>query len=456
MAVVVFGLNHATVPLECLEQIAFSAEDVAAALTQLLREPAVQECVILSTCNRLEFYAVFEKTGVGRPMLHDFLKHAKPAALDISGASFYYKEGQAAITHLFSVVSGLDSLVIGENEIGGQVKRAYKLACDYGTNGLMLNKLFHAAFRTSKRVKNETSINEGNCSVGCVAVDMAAAYFPALPQCRVLLIGAGEIGRVVAKTFIARQVQALIIANRSLPKAEELAREVGGIAIALDRLDEYVDQVEIIVSGTDAPGYLLDYDDLRAWQQRHPERRLMLIDLALPRDFDPKISALPNVLLKNLYNLREVVDANLQKRADEIPKVEKIVRDDVQKFLNWKDTLKINATIKALNLSFDAIRHQELERYRRQFPDDMLPQVEVFTKALTQKYIHLILSNLKSLYDMCDLDERQIHILEHLFDSHGVTNAQATHCRNARQHTCAHANQSGQCAASGRVSGIDN
>ena len=160
----------------------------------------------------------------------------------------------------------------------------------------------------------------------------------------------------------------------------------------------------------------------------------MLVDIALPRDFDPQIGTLPNVLLKNLYDLREVVDANLKKREHEIPKVQAIVEDEVQKFLNWKDSLKINDTIKRLNLSFDAIRNQELNRYQHQFPEDALPQVDAFTKSLTKKYLHFIMSNIKSLYEVCDLDERQLHILQHLFDSHGVTDERSTRCRNARQH----------------------
>ncbi len=420
MAVAVFGLNHASVNLDNLEKMTFSVEDVAASLKQLSREPDVRECVILSTCNRLEFYAVLAKEQKGRQVLHDFLKHAKPAAMDAVGENVYYKEGPAAIEHLFSVVSGLDSLVVGENEIGGQVKRAYKLACDCGTNGFMTNKWFHAAFRTSKRVKNETQINEGNCSVGCVAVDIAEVYFTSLRHCRVLLIGAGEIGRVAAKTFAARQVAELIIANRSLPKAEALAHAVGGVAIPLEYVEACLDRVDIIVSGTGSPEYILRYEEMKTWQHQFPSRRIMLVDLALPRDVDPKIDDLPNVLLKNLYDLREVVNANLIKRQQEASKVHAIVHDETEKFLTWKNALKITGTIKTLNLSFETIRNQELNRYQHQFSEETLPQVEAFTKTLTKKYAHLILSNIKSLCAMCDLDERQLHIIEHLFDNHGV------------------------------------
>jgi glutamyl-tRNA reductase len=267
-----------------------------------------------------------------------------------------------------------------------------------------------------------------------VAVDMAETYFPTLQECRVLLIGAGDIGRVVAKTFVARQVKELVIANRSLHKAEMLAHEIGGTAISLEQINDYLEQIDIIVSGTGSPNYLLRYADVEQLYRQREGHPLMLVDIALPRDFDPQIGTLPNVLLKNLYDLREIVDANLKKREDEVPKVQAIVDDEVQKFLDWKDSLKINGTIKTLNLSFNTIRNEELERYQHQFSEDVLPQVDAFTKSLTKKYLHLIISNIKSLYEVCDLDERQMHILQHLFDSHGATDEKPTRCRNARQH----------------------
>ena len=418
MAVAVLGLNHACVDLEKLEQVSFSFQDVMISLKQLPRTHETRECVILSTCNRIELYAVFQQEGVGRQILYDFLKHAKPSGMDDIGEHFYYKEGSQAIEHLFAVASGLDSLVVGENEIGGQVKNAYQMACEQKTTGVMMNKLFHAAFKTSKRVKNETRINEGNCSVGCVAVDIADAAFPDLQQRRALVIGAGDIGKVVAKTLANRNIKQLIIANRSLSKAVELANEVGGTAIPLHEMYDYLEQVDIIISGTGSPDYLLRYADLAKLPQRTSSHPLLLIDIALPRDFEPTIGSLPYAMLKNLYDLKEIVDGNLKKREQEIPKGMAIIAEELEKFLNWKDSRKINSTIKTLNLNFEAIRLQELERYQHQFPDELRSQVDAFTKSLTKKYLHLIISNLKSLYDVCDLDERQMHILQHLFDSY--------------------------------------
>jgi glutamyl-tRNA reductase len=431
MAVAVFGLNHACVDLEKLEQISFNSQDVIISLKQVSRTCEIRECVILSTCNRIEFYAIVQENGIGRQILYDFVKHAKPSGMDETGECFYYKEGSQAIEHLFAVASGLDSLVVGENEIGGQVKKAYRLACEQKTTGVMMNKLFHAAFRTSKRVKNETRINEGNCSVGCVAVDIAEATFPDLQQCRALVIGAGDIGKVVAKTLANRQVKQLVIANRSIAKAVDIANEVGGTAIPLHEIHDYLEQVDIIVSGTDSPDYLLKYADVAELPQC-PSSQLLLIDMALPRDFEPTIGNLTHVILKNLYDLKEIVDSNIKKREQEIPKVTAIIDEELKKFLYWKDSLKINSTIKTLNVNFETIRLRELDRYRHQFPEEIQSQVDIFTKSLTKKYLHLIISNLKSLYDVCELDERQMHILQHLFDSHGADDEQ-TDCRNKRQ-----------------------
>lgn len=438
MAVAVLGLNHACADLENLETLSFSPQEVLTSLKQLSRTHEVQECVILSTCNRIEVYAVFQEEGIGQQILHDFLKHVKPAGMNTIGDHFYYMEGSQAIEHLFAVASGLDSLVVGENEISGQVKHAYRLACGQKTTGVMMNKLFHAAFRTSKRVKNETGINEGNCSIGCVAVDIAEAVFPNMQQCRALVIGAGDIGTVVAKTLANRQIRQLLIANRSLSKAVELANEVGGAAIALHEMFDYLEQVDIIVSGTGSPDYLLRYADLAKLPQRSSSHPLLLVDIALPRDFEPTIGSLPCVMLKNLYDLKEIVEDNIKKREQEIPKVRAIIAGELEKFLAWKDSLKIHSTIKTLNLNFETIRLRELDRYQHQFPEELRSQVDAFTTSLTKKYLHLIISNLKSLYDVCDLDERQKHILKHLFDSHTAYNEQ-TDCRNKRQQSGAEA-----------------
>ena len=265
-----------------------------------------------------------------------------------------------------------------------------------------------------------------------MAVDVAADIFTDIRQCDVLVIGAGKIGRVVAKNLVKTEVRNIFIANRDVAKAVQIAAEVEGTALPLTQIKEYIGKVDIIISGTGSPDYLLHYDELAQLLAAHAQRHFLMVDIAMPRDFDPKIAEIPNVSLKNLYDLKEIVDRNLKQREEEIPIAKQIIAEEVRKYLNWKESLKINSTIKALNKHFETIRETELERYQRQFPEDMLPQVETFTKSLTKKYIHLIVSNLKSLHEICELDSRQIHILQHLFDNEGTIH-ERTHCRLKRQ-----------------------
>ncbi len=435
MVLTVFGVNYKFTDLEKLEHISFSTEEVTKSLPLLISGEGITEGVIISTCNRIEMYSVRQKGRDVRYILRDFIKIVKPACTDETLDKFYYKEGIEAVEHLFSVASGLDSLVIGENEIAGQVKEAYRIACSLKTTGVLTNKLFHAAFRTSKRVKNETKINEGNCSVGCVAIELAEQMFPDLQKRRVLLIGAGNIVQVVAKNLKNRGIENIFIANRSFNKAHDLAEEVGGTAIAFHEINEQLEETDVIISGTGSPEYLFRYDEMQKLLKRHCHKSLLIIDIALPRDFDPEISHLPNVMLKNLYDLQEVVALNIKKREQEIPKVKKIIEEEMQKFRSWKATLQMKPTIQTLTENFETIRTMELGRYLHQFPDEMLSQVDQFTKSLTNKYIHLIIANLKSLYEICNLTPDQVHLIQHLFDSHGVFD-EHTHCRFKRQRSC--------------------
>ncbi|MBD3308744.1 glutamyl-tRNA reductase [candidate division KSB3 bacterium] len=421
MVISVFGINHRITALEDLEQITFSQDDVQRALPLLLREPGIEEGVILSTCNRLEVYTVCQEGFPAQHFLPDFLKHLKPQYADSGTHHFYYKEKAEAIAHLFRVSSSLDSLVIGENEIAGQVKEAYRTACALKTTGMLTNKLFHAAFRTSKRVKTETKINEGNCSISYVAVDLAEHIFPELHACRVLLIGAGAMGKAVAKNLAQRGVAKILIANRHLQKAVDLAQEVEGTAIPLTAIEEHIDAMDVIVSGTGSPDYLLRADQMQTLLTQPRSKPLLMIDIALPRDFDPQIALLPDVILKNLYDLKEVVDLNLKRREQEIPKVKAIIAEEVQKFLYWRESLKIKPVIQTLTTNFEAIRSEELDRQKKQIADDDLSEMDRVTKALTQKYVHVLISRLKELHKVCSLDAQQIHIIEQLFDSHEIS-----------------------------------
>lgn len=435
MAISVVGINHKYAPLHNLEHITFRPDEVQHFLPVLSREEGIEECLILSTCNRLEIYTVSADDVPIQAILYAFLKHAKPAGIEDLWEAFYCKTEQDAIEHLFSVISGLDSLVLGENEITGQVKTAYRMACDCKTNGMLLNKLCHAAFRTAKRARTETKINAGNCSVGVVAVDLAQDVWPDLSNCRALVVGAGEISRVAAKTLADRKTQQIIITNRTLPKAVALAEEVGGSAIPLEEMLNYINQVDIIISGTGSSEYVFRYEDMQRVLANSPHR-IVMVDIALPRDVDPQIGTLPGVALHNLYDLKAIVDRNVQQRQQEIPAVRRIVEEEVEKFLAWKQTLKVSATIQTLHRHFETLRTQELSRYQHQLSAEQYAQLDSVTQSLTNKYIHVIISNLKSLNEVCELNAQHIHIIQNLFDCEGMPNVR-TCCRFKREHACA-------------------
>jgi glutamyl-tRNA reductase len=291
-------------------------------------------------------------------------------------------------------------------------------------------------------VKNETKINEGNCSIGCVAIDLAEQMFPNIQACQIVLIGAGDIMQVVAKNLKARDVDNICIANRNFTKAIQLAEEVGGTAIPFHKIDEQFGQADIIISGTGSSDYLFRYDDMKEVLKRRWDNPLLIIDIALPRDFETEIGHLPNVTLKNLYDLQAVVDLNLKKREQEIPKAEKIIAEEVRKFRSWKEALRIKPTIQAVTENFERIRIPELEKQRSQFSDETFSQLDHFTKSLTNKYIHHIISNLKLLHKVCSLTPNQVHIIEQLFGCYEDIE-EYPHCGFKRQQPCAKTDTNG-------------
>ncbi|PIE32352.1 glutamyl-tRNA reductase [candidate division KSB3 bacterium] len=416
MGIIVFGINHSSAELGQLELISLDDDEVRNSLYVLSHKPDIEELVILSTCNRTEFYAVSQ--GAQAAVQH-FIKQItalKGCEHEKLFDRFYLKEEREAHHHIFRVVCGLDSLVIGENEIAGQLKTAYHQACQLETAGMFLHKLFHAAFRTSKRVKNETEINQGCCSVGAAAVDMAVQCDIRFNNATVLLIGAGEIGQVTAKILAKREVGKLLIANRSPQKSVRLAKEVGGVAIPFHRIYELLSQVDVVISSTSAPKYLFTLAAIKDVVHHNPKGHLLIIDIALPRDFDPAIGNLPGVTLKNIYELKEVVDLNLKKREQEVITVERIIEEELQKFIDWQTSLEINPVIQTIKDYIEDIRREELRKYRYRFEDDTFFQVEKFTKGLAGKYMHTLIAQLKSLHENNRLNAENLGIIEELFD----------------------------------------
>jgi glutamyl-tRNA reductase len=326
MPLVVVGLNHRSAPVDVRERFAFPEGCVATALGSL-RGQGVGEAVILSTCNRVEIYAAGESDlpklaqAVRRFLVTDRGFGPDP------GNALYAHADQAAIQHLFRVASGLDSLVLGETEILGQLKKAYDGALQAGVTGKVLNKAFQKAFAVAKQIRTETSIQRGHTSVASVAVDLAERIFDDLAEREVLVIGAGDTSEKTARALLSRGARSVMVSNRTFDRAAALAQELGGRAIRFDDWESEFVRIDILVTATGAPHHILDRARLERLLRARGHRPLLLIDLAVPRDIDPMVAMLDDVFLANVDDLQAVADDSARQRREELVRCEQLIRE---------------------------------------------------------------------------------------------------------------------------------
>lgn len=330
MSVVVVGLNHRTAPVEVRESFAYAEYSVPLALESLRASGLVQEAVLLSTCNRVELYAVVQ--GEPRVMvrrLRDFLSHDRRFVGDLAAVG-YAHVGAACLSHLFRVAGGLDSIVLGETEVLGQLKKAYDSALRGGHTGKGLNQAFQQAFSVGKQLRSETQIQRGNTSVASVAVELAEKIFGDLRHREVIILGAGDTGEKTARALVSRGARSLMVSNRSFDRAAALAEELGGRAIHFDEWEREFPKVDIIVSCTSAPHHILDGSRMERLHRARTARPLLLIDLSVPRSIDPDAGTFDGVLLYNVDHLQSVADEYARLRRGEVERCEEIIRIRVE------------------------------------------------------------------------------------------------------------------------------
>ncbi len=328
MALVVLGLNHRTAPVEVRERFAYSEGEQVLALARLRATPDLgetAEMALLSTCNRTEIYVSGPgETPVVSAAVRDFLLADRQVAA--TGVEFYLHADAAAAEHLFRVASGLDSLVLGETEILGQLKQAYERALAGGFTGRSLNRMFQRAFNVAKKVRTETNIQRGNTSVASVAVELAERIFDRLDHREVLVLGAGDTSEKTARALLSRGARSVLVSNRTHERAEALAAELGGRAIRFEEWDREFGRVDIVISATGAPHLILSRDRLAQLQRQRGPRPLLLIDLAVPRDIDPDCEQLDDVFLYNVDHLQTVANEATRLRQVERERCEEIIR----------------------------------------------------------------------------------------------------------------------------------
>lgn len=389
MQLIVLGLNHKTAPVDVRERFSIPEEKIRRGLRHIDEYDAMNEVVILSTCNRSEMYVVVEDADEDLPMLKQFLFDLAGNEEDIDDYLFYYG-GEECISHLFEVSSSLDSLVIGEGQILSQVKKAYAIAREEGTTSTVLNTLFHRAIATGKRVRTETRIAYNAVSVSYAAVELAKNIFGDLTRARVLLLGAGQMGELTAQHLVDKGVEKVYVANRSYERAAELAEKFHGEPVVFEQAMKQAVGVDIIITSTGAPHYIVNTWETQQLMTKRKGRQIVFIDIAVPRDVEPEVADIKGVQLYNIDDLEAVVDENIKFREQEAEQARDIIEEEVYELVNKFRYLSFRPVMALLADKADRIRCREVKRAMAKLSDitpDQRKVMENMTKMIVRKLL---------------------------------------------------------------------
>ena len=418
MQVLLVGVSHRTTPVELRERLDFSTRGVDRALTALAGSPSHDEAAIVSTCNRVELYVGCKEVEGARAGIERFISEFHGVPPEVLAPHLYAKVGQDAVRHLFRVAAGLDSLVVGEPQVLGQVKEAFNVASQLGCTGTLLNKLFHSAFAAGKRVRSETALSEGAVSVSYAAVSLARKIFGSLKDRTVLVLGAGEMGKLTAIHMQAQGIARLIIMSRTAAHASALAQTIGGTAMPWESLSTALAEADILITATGASTPIISKEMVAQTMKARRTRPLFIIDIAVPRDVDGGAGDLEEVFLYNIDDLQAVVQENLSRRSSEAAQAETIVTDEVSQFVAWLNSRGAVPTVVALRQRFEAIRQSELRRLEPKLSGlgpDARARVDEVTRLIIEKLLIRPTEQLKSLSD-ADTVAAYSDALNRLFD----------------------------------------
>ncbi len=421
--IIIVGLNHRTAPVEVREQVAFDSSQLGDSLKSLHALPSIKEGVLLSTCNRVEVVAAAPDQQNALREVKSFLAEQESVRdHGLLEEHLYTYSGDAAVRHLFRVAASLDSMVVGEPQILGQLKDYYLAAQQAGTVGTVLHRLFHRSFFVAKRVRTETGIASRAVSVSSVAVDLARRIFDRLEDKAVMLIGAGKMGNLVARHLQRNGVSSLMVTNRTFERAVELAAEFRGSPIRFEDYPRYLKLADLVIGCIASPEVLLGPETVEEILKERKQRAMFFIDLGDRRNFDPDINKVDNVYLYNIDDLRSVAEENLQERSGEVNKAEEIVDEEVEGFLRWLDSLQQVPTIVALKQKLEEIRLKEMEKSLstslKGLSEKERRALEDMTAAMINKILHAPITRLKKVSE--DQDEGlYIEALKKLFDLEG-------------------------------------
>ena len=388
MSLITIGLNHKTAPIELREKLAFTPQTLPEALDSLINTAGVQESAILSTCNRTEIYCATDNTDDRN--LVEWFSHFHGQDINLIDKHLYILNHQDTIKHAMEVACGLDSMVIGEPQITGQMKECYALANTHGTVGQLLGKLFQHSFTVAKQVRTNTAIGSNPVSVAFAAVNLAKQIFGNLDEATALLIGAGDTITLAARHLKTQNIKNIIVANRSLERAQLLADEYNGEAIGLQQIADHLHLADIVISSTASPLPILGKGTVERALKIRKHEPIFMVDLAVPRDIEPEISSLDDIYLYAIDDLQNVVEENLQSRMDAAEQAHEIINDEASKYLDWQRALSSVDFISELREATQAMSNEVLEKALKQLNKGQSPEkvLEFLTHTLTNKFLH--------------------------------------------------------------------
>ena len=396
MKIVVLGLNHKTAPVEIREKLAFGAPETSEALGALKKMHPRAEYVLLSTCNRVELYCAGKQCqGANPDKLAEFLSEFHHFELDRFRPFLYVYENEDAVRHLLTVASSLDSLVVGEAEIIGQVKESYRLACAAKTTGKVLNRLFHCAFATSKKVYTTTSVSSGRVSVAGVAVELAKQLFDDISSARIVVIGAGETGQLIVQHLLAVGTRNITVVNRSYDRSVQVAEQYGITARKWEQLEEQLTNAHIAIAAASVQDYLFRKNTFRKIAARREEETLLIVDIAVPRNFEPAVNELEGIYLYSIDDLTAVVEQNRKTREKDVAQGMEIVLDNVADFMEWFGARDLGPLIGRMKEQFTQISQNEMDRFFVGVREEACCKevLEAMVNRIVNKLLHCVIKN---------------------------------------------------------------
>jgi len=369
MYIITVGLNYKTAPVEIRERLSFQEAELIAAMLTLKKRKSILENVIVSTCNRTEIYAVVDQLHTGRYYIKEFFAEWFHIERENFESHLYIYENQKAVEHLFNVSCGLDSMVIGETQILGQVRSSFFKAQEANSVGTVFNQLFKQAITVAKKAHTETDISSNAVSVSYAAVELAKKVFGQLHDKHILIIGAGKMGKITIQNLLGSGAGKISVVNRTVEKATDLADEIGGKAYSLESLPSCLNEADIVISSTGSNHYVIHADMMASVEKMRKGRPMLIIDIAVPRDIDPKIDQLDSVFLYDIDDLEDVVEANLQERQRAAMKIHSFIKDEMAEFQDWINTLGVVPLISSLREKALNIQAEVMKSLERKLPD---------------------------------------------------------------------------------------